>query len=149
MIGGCSKCPLTVQTNTYILVAKKILGSSTENQSLISCAACDLNVYLARLNSLSWLTNGTFDGGLICNWISVSCSPPVSIIKQGVVTYMSPVETFVTRIKIHDRQKVCLIVWSSLLKLLIVWFLRVKGQIGVVHSWSFDYHSSEVTLIPW
>ena len=28
---------------------------------------------------------------------------------QGVVTYMSPVEAFVTRFKIFDGQKVCLI----------------------------------------
>ena len=28
---------------------------------------------------------------------------------QGVVTYMSPVEVFATRIKIFDQQKVCLI----------------------------------------
>ena len=29
--------------------------------------------------------------------------------KQGVVTYMSPVEAFATAIKFFDRQKVCLI----------------------------------------
>ena len=28
---------------------------------------------------------------------------------HGAVTYMSPIEAFATRIKIFDRQKVCLI----------------------------------------
>ena len=32
---------------------------------------------------------------------------------QGVVTYMSPIEVFATTIKFFDRQKVCLIAWSS------------------------------------
>ena len=32
--------------------------------------------------------------------------------RQGVVTYMSPVEAFATTIKFFDRQKVCLIAWS-------------------------------------
>ena len=63
------------------LVAKKILGSFTENQFLISCAVYGLNVYTARLNFLSWLTNETFEGGLICNLFSVFCSLPLSIIK--------------------------------------------------------------------
>ena len=41
---------------------------------------------------------------------------------HGVVTYMSPIEAFVTRIKIFDRQKVCLIAWLALLRPLIAWF---------------------------
>ena len=61
---------------------------------------------------------------------------------------MSPVEAFAIGIKSFDRQKVCLIAWSSLLNLLIL-FLRVKGQIKAVHSWSFDFYILEVTLIPW
>ena len=32
--------------------------------------------------------------------------------KQGVITYMSPVEVLVTAIKFFDWQKVCLIAWS-------------------------------------
>ena len=61
---------------------------------------------------------------------------------------MSPVEAFAIGIKSFDRQKVCLIAWSSHLNLLIL-FLRVKGQIKAVHSWSFDFYILEVTLIPW
>ena len=41
---------------------------------------------------------------------------------------MSPVEVFVTRIKIFDLQKVCLIVSSKARDRLI--FLWVKGQTG-------------------
>ena len=41
------------------------------------------------------------------------------LVLQGVVTCKSPVEAFVTGIKIFDWQKVCLIAWSSLQKLLI------------------------------
>ena len=37
----------------------------------------------------------------------------------------------------------------SLLRLLIVWFPRVKGQIAAARSWSVDFSSSEVTLILW
>ena len=33
----------------------------------------------------------------------------LAIERQGVVTYMSPVEAFATAIKFFDRQKVCLI----------------------------------------
>ena len=42
--------------------------------------------------------------------------------------------------------------WSldrPLLRLLITWFSRVRGQTGAVHSWSVDFSSSEATLIPW
>ena len=58
---------------------------------------------------------------------------------QGVVTCMPPVEAFATTIKFFDRQKVCLIAWYSLLRLLITWFSRVKGQIAAACSWSFDF----------
>ena len=34
-------------------------------------------------------------------------------------------------------------------KALIARFLQVKGQIAAAHSWSFDFHSLEVTLILW
>ena len=47
---------------------------------------------------------------------------------QGVVTYMSPVETFATTIKFFDRQKVCLIAFWG--------------------SWSLDFQGSKVTLLP-
>ena len=59
----------------------------------------------------------------------------LSLTSQGVVTYMSPVEVFVTRIKIFDQQKVCLIVWLCLLKLLIAWFFywsKVKLKLRVL-----------------
>jgi len=52
-----------------------------------------------------------------------------SLLLQGVVTYVTPVEAFTSGIKIFDRQKVCLITWSSFLKLLIANFLWVKGHI--------------------
>ena len=70
--------------------------------------------------------------------------------KQGVVTYMLPVEAFVTGIKIYDWQRNVLdhlIVPSKALDHLI--FLWANVQIAAVHSWSFDCCSLEVTLIPW
>ena len=36
-----------------------------------------------------------------------------------------------------------------LLRLLIAWFSRVKGQIAAACSWFLIFSSSEVTLIPW
>ena len=42
-----------------------------------------------------------------------------------------------------------LITWSTLLKWMISWFYGVKGQIAAQYSWSFDFRSLEVTLIPW
>ena len=69
---------------------------------------------------------------------------------QGVVTYMLPVEAFVTGIKVFDLQKsvldrLIICFWSS--QLLDFW--RVKGQIAATHSWSDDFSSLEVALIPW
>ena len=59
-----------------------------------------------------------------------NCKPEVD---QGVITYMSPVEAFVSGIKIFDQQKVCLIAGpSGALDHLI--FLRVKGQIITIRS---------------
>ena len=52
----------------------------------------------------------------------------LSLPLQEVVSYMSPVEAFATGIKIFDQQKVCLITWSSLLKLLIAWFFMGQGS---------------------
>ena len=60
--------------------------------------------------------------------------------KQGVVSYMSPLEAFATAIKFFDQQYMCLIAWS---------FPRVKGQIVAALSWSLIFSSSEVTLILW
>ena len=65
---------------------------------------------------------------------------------------MSPVEALATAIKFFDRQEVCLIARSldrPLLRLLIAWFSRVKGQIAAAHSWLLIFSSLEVTLIPW
>ena len=59
-------------------------------------------------------------------------------------TCMSPVEVFTTTI--------IKCAWSldpSLLRLLINWFSRVKGQIAPNCSWFVDFSSLEVTLIPW
>lgn len=63
-------------------------------------------------------------------------------IHQGVITCMSPVETFATRIIVSRFTigKKC--AWS----LDLLW---VKGQIGAMHSWAFDFRSLEVTLILW
>ena len=63
---------------------------------------------------------------------------------QGVVTYMSPVEVFATRIKIFDRQKVCLIAPSKTLDLLIF-----TGQwLNWNHAFLIlDIRTLEVTLI--
>ena len=58
---------------------------------------------------------------------------------------MSSVEVFVTGSKNFDRKKCA---WLSLQKLLLAWFLWVKGRIGTVRSWSFDLRSLDVTLIP-
>ena len=70
-------------------------------------------------------------------------------LSQGVVTYMSPVEVFVTAIKMFDRQKVCLIAWSFPSEPLDHLIFRVKGQIAATPCWFIDFSSSEVTLIPW
>ena len=37
----------------------------------------------------------------------------------------------------------------SLLRILIAWFPRVRGQIAPPHSWLLIFSNSEVTLIPW
>ena len=49
---------------------------------------------------------------------------------QRVVTYMSPVEAFVTRIKIFDWQKVCLIVSFQALDCLT----KTKMQLLFLHN---------------
>ena len=49
--------------------------------------------------------------------------------------------------EIFRQQKVCLIAWLSLQKLLITHFLQVKGQIGATHFWSLDQLLKRV-LIP-
>ena len=49
--------------------------------------------------------------------------------------------------EIFHQQKVCLIAWLSLQKLLITHFLQVKGQIGATHFWSLDRLLKRV-LIP-
>ena len=43
------------------------------------------------------------------------CGTLISLVRQGVVTYMSPVEAFATAMKCFDRLKVCLIgpFWGS------------------------------------
>jgi len=43
----------------------------------------------------------------------------------------------------------CLMAWSSLLKLFTAWLLWVKGRIWAARSWSFHFRSLEVILIPW
>ena len=48
----------------------------------------------------------------------------VRIPGQGIVTYVSPLEVFVTRIKNLDRWNLSLITWSSLQKLLIAWLFE-------------------------
>ena len=72
--------------------------------------------------------------------------------------YILSVEAFATRIKIFGWQKVCLIAWSSLLKLLIAWFLKVKGQIAthvidpVVAVWRLPWSLDQLSkkaLITW
>ena len=67
---------------------------------------------------------------------------------QGVVTYMLPVEAFVTGIEVFDLR---LIDWSFASEALdnLLDFWRVKGQIAATHSWSDDFSSQEVALIPW
>ena len=66
---------------------------------------------------------------------------------QGVVTYMSPVEAFATGIKIFDRQKVCLIALSVLLRPLITWFITGQRS-NCSHAFLvLDFRSSEVPLI--
>ena len=55
---------------------------------------------------------------------------------------MSPVEAFVTGIEIFDQQKVCLIGWLSLLKLLIAWFLMSQRSNYSRIFWSLGFCSS-------
>ena len=58
--------------------------------------------------------------------------------RKEVVTSKSPIEALQLGLRFLISKKMCLIVWSSLLKLLITWFLLwVKGQIVAVYSWSF------------
>ena len=47
-----------------------------------------------------------------CTVASLSTNKKSFVPPATVVTYMSPVEAFVTAIKMFDRQKVCLIAWS-------------------------------------
>ena len=58
----------------------------------------------------------------------------LSLTSQGVVTYMSPVEAFVTRIKILIRKSVldCLIVPSKALDRLIFYWSKVKLKLRVL-----------------
>ena len=63
---------------------------------------------------------------------------------------MSPVEVFATRIKIFDRQRVCLITWSYPSEALdrLIFNVSKRSNCSCV-SWSFDFRSSEATLMPW
>ena len=58
---------------------------------------------------------------------------------QGLVSYMSPIEVFVTGFKIFDGQKVRLIAWFS---------MDQRSHCSCVFL-SLRFHSSEVILIPW
>ena len=67
--------------------------------------------------------------------------PSLTCLKiQEVVTYMSPVEAFATRIKIFDQQQKCawLLDWPSWGPWLLD-FLQVKGQIVATCSWSLIF----------
>ena len=67
---------------------------------------------------------------IVPDWLII---PFQSSWSQGVVTYVSPVEVIVARIKIFDQQKMCWITWSSSPEALIAWFLVVQSQIAVAH----------------
>ena len=57
--------------------------------------------------------------------------------------FVTGIEAFDLQKSVLDRLIICF--WSSWL----LDFWRVKGQIAAAHSWSDDFSSSEVTLIPW
>ena len=94
-----------------------------------------------------WMGAGNEVTCVACLWIS-HVVLAVLWASQGVVTYMLPAEAFVTGIKTYDWQKVCwlIILFWSFWSLHFQW---VKGQILAVRSWSIDFCSLEVTLIPW
>ena len=62
-------------------------------------------------------------------------------------SHMLPVEAFATVIKCLIRKKYALLLDCSLLRLLIAWFSRVKGQ--TIATWFVDFSILEATLIPW
>ena len=67
-------------------------------------------------NQAKYLQTIFVSGNVVVNWEDESWSyEERSELHQGVVTYMSPVEAFMTRIKIFDWQKLCLIGWLYLL----------------------------------
>ena len=73
----------------------------------------------------------SFGGGLLFRNDTVVLVP--NLLLQGVITFMSPVEVFMTAIKFFDGQKVCLVALSFPSELLITFQgSKVKLQLRVL-----------------
>ena len=138
-------------------LAHTLLGPSAhKEQSWVNKALdTDKRLFLSFPYLISWYLYGISRGwyadfmsqvlGLVSS--GYVNSPPTP--RWGLVTYMSLVAAFATRVNVFDWQKVCLIpAWSSLFEALDG-LIYNKCQVVAARSWSFDLHSSEVNLIPW
>ena len=108
------------------------------------CFMCEPSVDVTSEGRL----DGSWEWGHLCGlFVNQPCSVGCPVSKPRGSHLLLPVEAFVTGIKTYDWQKVCwlIILFWSFWSLNFQW---VKGKILVVRSWSIDFCSLEVTLIP-